>query len=1658
MNPLTAFAGNELWHIAGWTMLHYLWIGALVGVLAVVCRLLLRRSSANIRYAAACACLLLLVALPPAIVSWLAANSPRLNGEAIGGNLDLTESTDRYSFTTQQPGESSRIDLALTSPPLKQEATGVSENVEAPTVNTSASEQNETTIQLPKPSQVENQITLATLERYIPYLPWLWIIGTPITFALLAAGIIGTRRLRIASRAIDDPRIVDVLKRLTTSLRITQHVTVAICERIASPVLIGIVRPIILLPPAALTGWSPDEIEMVLLHELAHVRRWDNFVNLAQRFIESLLFFHPAVWLVSAWIRRERESCCDAFVVSRTDRPHAYAELLVALAAQMPRSVLFHPAASSAMSAGPLRSRIRRILQLDDDPMLVSGKTLTAFLAALLLAGACALLYVPSTGHAEEQKPSDAAPKSNEPASASEPTSTGEVDAATGLQDTYREVEQNRYGAPEPTTDHDAKPIIQRFPASYSQDLLTKSINAVIESRPERGLHVLVAFPPTIPAGVELAVAKSILAKHGKDKVAGVTHAWISGDEVEVTVSTKKPQSDAPTSFSRARFPSLEEQKLADFIWKRLGVEMQPIDENDLKRVQAFGYDGGLKVTAGAAGLQGSGSHIQPHDILVGLHVWPATSMEGVAKILQRDDLSELNPFKFYVVRPILTAEGQSLTSQDAVVTGRVSVNLLASASPSPPATITSGTVQPPSNPYSPSPSLQPSSPPATASAPRSVTKQNTAPTHSTPNSIQLTSSDRVVEAYTIPPELKDAVRDHERQSDLRGVWDDSGLFLLQATPERHQQFKQLLEATPKWRESLKKIVDGDWRSALLSVDKVDGTDVLEWPVLGLSFVDKKVIFPNSANAAEHVVVTVVAPGSPGAWQDVQPGDILTSVDLFDVANLAELASVVKALRGSTADDGWQVQLKFIRNSPHGQMGKPTTFQLDPDRPSNLPPEVREQLNLQSRRQPVAEKSRKAPTPLDKDPTPADGPAAPPRPGASKTSTSSPLASTDGLAALAASSTTAPTSASSNESVPEAEIAILKEQVELLKKQFDRVNALLMQAAPGGTVRERESVSSELTSAKGELAQAQGDRETALSLYQDAVKHAEQAIAAAKAAHAAGQTDEGDILRATQNLLNIKRKLLRAQNQAPAAPAIGWPAAADQNVPIPPSEATPQTSSAPVSTYDPSTGARVYSSSLEPTPSDDTKPKSFGTIAETAREFPWFLAVFYSPNDPFSLEERKELLTELGKHFDDSRMGIALIDVTFHGKEATKYDVKHTPTYWIFHNGKTVVRITGKQSTKDLIQAIETAKSRARDRQASKAAASSPASTPTVAPTPHKSALRYEGKSFDEWRSQWQTELSIEKRIDAIKALAAFGAHGYADEAAETILDVYSQYEPGFGNSDSPEGLLRRAVASALVGKIPADTWRPLLHNRFEDDAEKWQWLAVETLPKVKPTSDESRQQMQEFLLKLTRSDESSVSYAAVSALIRLDPNLANNDVKTLVLAGLSSDDRGLVVRTVDDLSRSPQYPPELVEMLLRGEQPRQQLIRQALARTGSFKANRDLGEKLAAILGDEKQSDVHLAAIRALAAARRAAEDVESPIVETLREIAEDSKSLHQVAAAVAVSELTRGQVGAAPLLIGRIIDSSGNETRVELDPSVIQDLLQQERQEIFGNELLRR
>ncbi len=242
-------------------------------------------------------------------------------------------------------------------------------------------------------------------------------------------GLLGAERLRRQSRLLEDSPIVETCRRLAAALGVSRRVGVAICDRIAAPILVGVFRPLILLPATALTGWDPQQLEMVLLHELAHVRRFDNLVNLVQRIVESLLFFHPLVWVVSSWVRREREHCCDELVVARTRQPRAYAEMLVDLSERATRNALRRPPlagsrAASSMAERPLVARIRRILKQEEQSMQVSRKTVGLVFGGLL---ALAVLIV---GYAAP----DRALGDSQPASPSQPSAAKLADDASPEQ------------------------------------------------------------------------------------------------------------------------------------------------------------------------------------------------------------------------------------------------------------------------------------------------------------------------------------------------------------------------------------------------------------------------------------------------------------------------------------------------------------------------------------------------------------------------------------------------------------------------------------------------------------------------------------------------------------------------------------------------------------------------------------------------------------------------------------------------------------------------------------------------------------------------------------------------------------------------------------------------------------------------------------------------------------------------------------------------------------------------------------------------------------------------------------------------------------------------------------------------------------------------
>jgi beta-lactamase regulating signal transducer with metallopeptidase domain len=174
-------------------------------------------------------------------------------------------------------------------------------------------------------------------------------------------------------------------------MRLARRVAVLVSESEIVPCVVGAVWPAILLPASLLTGVPAEHLRALLAHELAHIRRHDYLVNLAQMLVEALLFFNPFVWWISRQIRIEREAGCDALAAAATGEGNAYARALVDYAELRLNPVLAQaPAFGEPARPSGLLDRIRRLAQPGYRPALrLPWPTLVLFLIISALALAC---------------------------------------------------------------------------------------------------------------------------------------------------------------------------------------------------------------------------------------------------------------------------------------------------------------------------------------------------------------------------------------------------------------------------------------------------------------------------------------------------------------------------------------------------------------------------------------------------------------------------------------------------------------------------------------------------------------------------------------------------------------------------------------------------------------------------------------------------------------------------------------------------------------------------------------------------------------------------------------------------------------------------------------------------------------------------------------------------------------------------------------------------------------------------------------------------------------------------------------------------------------------------------------------------------------------
>jgi beta-lactamase regulating signal transducer with metallopeptidase domain len=334
MTSLANWLSPGAMHSLGWTLLHFLWQGTAIAALAAVLMALCHRAST--RYMLAVAALALMLAAPVATFFFLSSSSA-FSGAPVPAK-------PFFAADTQPTGANNTA--AKTS-------TGVSR-----------------------------------LSPSLDTLPWLveaWLLGVAFFSLRSAGGFLLLERERRKQSITSSARVLAMCQTLQRRLGLERAIRYCECTWLQAPAVIGWFRPIVLLPVTALTGLSEEQLQLVIVHELAHIQRLDPFVNVFQIAIETLLFYHPAVWWLNQRIRVEREHCCDDVAVSLCGNPVEYARALTLM-----EEWRTAPALAMAANRGPLSERIFRVLGLKPTGAGTRGIGLTGgvlCLTAALVAG-----------------------------------------------------------------------------------------------------------------------------------------------------------------------------------------------------------------------------------------------------------------------------------------------------------------------------------------------------------------------------------------------------------------------------------------------------------------------------------------------------------------------------------------------------------------------------------------------------------------------------------------------------------------------------------------------------------------------------------------------------------------------------------------------------------------------------------------------------------------------------------------------------------------------------------------------------------------------------------------------------------------------------------------------------------------------------------------------------------------------------------------------------------------------------------------------------------------------------------------------------------------------------------------------------------------------
>jgi len=193
-----------------------------------------------------------------------------------------------------------------------------------------------------------------------PVVAAVWLFGVSMMLLRIVVLVAGTSGLRRAE-PVTDAAVLEMVEALGRQLGLSRTIRVISTTKISTPAVFGVLWPVLVLPASFASGVAPDQLRLILSHELAHIRRHDYLVNLAQMMVEAVLFFNPAIWWISRQVRTEREACADALAVRQTESPDDYVAALAEWAEAGHHGALAQNFAGDARR-GSLLDRVRRLL------------------------------------------------------------------------------------------------------------------------------------------------------------------------------------------------------------------------------------------------------------------------------------------------------------------------------------------------------------------------------------------------------------------------------------------------------------------------------------------------------------------------------------------------------------------------------------------------------------------------------------------------------------------------------------------------------------------------------------------------------------------------------------------------------------------------------------------------------------------------------------------------------------------------------------------------------------------------------------------------------------------------------------------------------------------------------------------------------------------------------------------------------------------------------------------------------------------------------------------------------------------------------------------------------------------------------------------------